>query len=49
MSNCPVAALRYPHGHFDSRIPAPPAQPAQSDAGDVVCQSGHVAAAFVGD
>jgi hypothetical protein len=37
MSDCPVAALRYPHGHFDPRLPAPPAQPASSDAGDVVC------------
>jgi hypothetical protein len=35
MSDCPVAALRLPHGHFDSRLPAPPAQPASSDAGDV--------------
>lgn len=35
-----MAALRFPHGHFDSRLPAPPAQPASSDAGDVVCQGG---------
>ncbi|MGV2528281.1 UNVERIFIED_CONTAM: hypothetical protein FOS11_36885, partial [Bacillus thuringiensis] len=32
----PMAALRFAHGHFDSRLPAPPAQPATSDAGDVV-------------
>ena len=53
MSDCPVAALRFTHGHIDSRLPAPPAQPASSDAGDVVCQGGPVgansAAAFVGD
>ena len=25
MSDCSVAAVRYPHGHFDSRLSAPPA------------------------
>jgi hypothetical protein len=25
MKDCPVTALRYPHGHFDFRFPAPPA------------------------
>lgn len=49
MIDCAVPALRYPHEHFDSRLPAPTAQPASSDARDVVCQGGHVAAAFVGD
>ena len=37
-SDFPVAALRFAHGHVDSRPPEPPAQSASSDAGDVVCQ-----------
>ena len=48
MSDCPVAALRFTHGHFDPSLPAPPAQQASSEAGDVVCQGGHVAAGYGG-
>ena len=44
MSDCALAALRFTHGHFDSRLPAPQAQPTSSEAGDAVCQGGHVAA-----
>ena len=31
MSDCPVAALRFAHGHFDFRLPALPVQPESTE------------------